>query len=199
MNEPTRRFKVKVFNSKENLTSLSFPDLSVKYSNGYSEPIKVREGYEIPLDVLDEEDIRKSLKVGSLRKYLDSGWVVEIFDNGTPVPTPPPPAPAPAPVPISGWITEGQMTAAPVAPPSDPSSPSIVREGMSSDKSKPQEPLTDLSLVLTYDDFCRLSHFLKLRFIKESTNVSLLKDILQRTPSTQFKNNIQVRLNQLLQ
>ena len=69
------RLRVKIKNSKECRTELNFPDLSVKYNNGYAPSLRVAEGAEIPLDVLDPEDVRKSLKVGSLKGYTDSGWI----------------------------------------------------------------------------------------------------------------------------
>jgi hypothetical protein len=42
-----------------------------------------------------------------------------------------------------------------------------------------------------------LSHFLKLRFIKESSDVELLRQIQTLTTSAQFKNNVSLRLSQI--
>ena len=59
------------------------------------------------------------------------------------------------------------------------------------------ETINDLTLVKSYEDFNRLPHTLKLRWIKESTNIELLKDIAGKTTSVQFKNNINLRLTQI--
>src|SRR5690348_9977990 len=75
------RLRVKIRNSKECRTELHFQDLSVKFNNGYAPYLRVKEGEEIPLDLLDTEDIKKSLRVGSLKGYLDNGWVEEIKEN----------------------------------------------------------------------------------------------------------------------
>src|SRR5690348_14938770 len=72
------RLRVKIRNSKDCRTELNFPDLSVKYNNGYSLPLKIKEGEEIPLDLLDLEDVKKSLRIGSLKGYSDNGWLEEI-------------------------------------------------------------------------------------------------------------------------
>lgn len=196
------RLRVKIKNAKECRTELAFPDLCVKYSNGYSLPLKVAEGNEIPLDVLDAEDIRKSLKVGTLKGYLDNGWIEEFLED-IPVAIQSPS--------LSQFITEQMVLTSktiPVkqtevlekkdVPPSPTILPEAIKEVEQNQVSVPIiEPLNDLSLVKTYEDFNRLSHFLKLRFIKESTDTTLLEDILGKTPSVQFKNNITLRLTQI--
>lgn len=202
------RLRVKIRNSKECRIELNFPDLSVKFNNGWAPSLRVIEGAEIPLDVLDPEDIRKSMKVGSLKGYMDNGWIETIIDG-------PVEQPSLAPVPLSHFITE-QMISAPgmIAPLKQleqtkptiekevlPAKPNLPEEVKDIEKTKvlvvPVEPITDLTLVKTYEDFERLSHFLKLRLIKDSDNIALLKDILGKTPSVQFKNNITLRLTQI--
>ena len=200
------RLRVKIKNAKECRTELNFPDLSVRYNNGWAPSLKVVEGQEIPLDVLDPEDVRKSMKVGSLRGYMDNGWIEEITSDSTTtseiVETK-----------LSHFITEQMISAPgmiaplkplPVAPPaveevlSKTNLPETVTE---TEKTVitviPAEPITDLTLVKTYEDFERLSHFLKLRFIKDCLDSTLLRDILGKTPSVQFKNNITLRLTQM--
>jgi hypothetical protein len=196
------RLRVKIRNAKECRIELSFPDLCVKYTNGYALPLKVAEGEEIPLDVLDQEDIRKSLKVGSLKGYLANSWVEEIFGDIV-VPT--------QSTPLSHFITEQMVLAPSMLEPLKPfvEKPAkidvppqpILPEAIKAEKSKVSEPivesLTDLSLVKSYDDFNRLSHTLKLRFIKDCTDAVLLIDISGKTSSVQFKNNISLRLTQI--
>jgi hypothetical protein len=197
--------RVKIRNSKECRTELSFPDLSVKYNNGYAPSLKLKEGEEIPMDVLDPEDVRKSLKVGSLKGYTDSGWIEEIKDEPTP--------PADKEFRLSHFITEQMIDSpgmiAPLkplpvvaqAPKQTPLHTNLPEEVPEIEKAKvtviEAAPITDLTLVKTYEDFEKLSHFLKLRFIKDCSDISLLKDILGKTPSVQFKNNITLRLTQI--
>lgn len=191
------RLKVKIRNSKDTSTLLPFPDLCVKYTNGFSPSLKIEEGKEIPLDVLDPEDVRKSLLVGSLRGYIDNGWVEEIIEEVAPSPI--------SMVDVIGETKkdEKQTVLIEIAPLEN--TPQTLPAVNLPEKEAPipsivvadSLPVTDCSLVKSYDDFCRLSHLLKLRFIKESTNKNLLNEIFSTTPSSQFKNNITIRLQQL--
>ena len=192
------RLRVKIKNAKECQILLPFPDLSVRYNNGYAPALKVAEGQEIPLDVLDPEDVRKSLKVGSLRGYLDNKWIEEFTEE---------PSIKESPTSISQFITE-QMVLAPKMEPikvveqpkidvpiPQPNLPEVAKVVEQSVSIIVNEQITDLSLVKSYEDFTKLSHFLKLRFIKESTDIDLLKNISDKTPSAQFKNNVALRLS----
>ena len=195
------RLRVRIKNAKECRIELPFPDLSVRYNNGYAPALKIAEGQEIPLDVLDPEDVRKSLKVGSLRGYLDNQWIEEIVDEETIKSYS---------TPISQFITE-QMVLAPKIEPikivkqlkqevplPQPNLPEVAKVVEAQLIPVSQiEAITDLSLVKTYEEFNRLSHFLKLRFIKESNDIELLRQIQTLTTSPQFKNNITLRLSQI--
>jgi hypothetical protein len=188
MAEDKKRYRIKIINSRDCLTYVTFPDLSIKYGNGWSEPIKVREGNEIPLSALEPEDVRKSWIAGSLKRYTDTGWIEEIPEEIKPKPlTPIELAAIKAATPIQGTGT--------IAVPPPP----IVSIKAEENKVNPNLPeaqstLSNFSLVKSYEDFSKLSYFLKLRFIKETSNKDLLQEILQKTDSHQFKNNIQVRL-----
>jgi len=199
------RLRVRIRNSKDCRTELNFPDLSIKYNNGYSAPLKINEGDEIPIDLLDASDVEKSMRVGSLKGYMDNGWIEEIKPEDK--------TKADDPVRLSHFITE-RMISAPemIAPlkPLESAAPTpkeetpaaqILPEVKEVDKSQTPIPrpkqITDLTLVKTYEDFNTLSHFLKLQFIKDSNDVALLIDILGKTPSVQFKNNINLRLTQI--
>ena len=201
------RLKVQIRNSKECRTELHFQDLSVKYNNGYAPYIRVKEGEEIPLDLLDAEDIKKSLRVGSLKGYIDNGWVVEIKDTDV--------LKEPEVTRLSNFITEQMVFKPEMIQPLKPlqaakqevlqqeQSPAVpilpeVKVVEAEKLATPKiEPITDLALVKTFEDFERLSQFLKMRFIKDSDNIELLKDILGKTPSVQLKNNITLRLTQI--
>lgn len=199
------RLRVKIRNSKDCRTELNFPDLSIKYNNGYAAPLKLKEGEEIPLDLLDDSDVQKSLRIGSLKGYTDNGWIEEIKSEDK--------LKDDDPVRLSHFITERMISApeiiAPLKPLESEAQPSkeetpaapILPEVKEVDKSQTPMPkatqITDLALVKTYEDFNTLSHFLKLQFIKDSNDIALLKDILGKTPSVQFKNNINLRLTQI--
>lgn len=200
------RLRIKIRNAKDCRTELNFPDLSIKYNNGYSPALKLKEGEEIPLDLLDADDVKKSLRIGSLKGYMDNGWLEEITATNETLPSEEPTR-------LSHFITE-KMVLAPemIAPlkklepqvqskkeevPSAPILPEVKEVDKSQTPAPKVEQITDLTLVKTYEDFNTLSHFLKLQFIKDCTDIDLLKDILGKTPSVQFKNNINLRLTQV--
>ncbi len=200
------RLRVQTRNSKECRIELHFQDLSVKYNNGYAQYLKVREGEEIPLDLLDAEDVKKSLRVGSLKGYIDNGWVVEIKPDEVPKKE--------EPTRLSNFITEQMVFRPEMIQPLKPleasqqdaknneQSPAVpilpeVKVAETTVSTPKIEPITDLTLVKTFEDFERLSQLLKIHFIKDSDNFELLKDILGKTPSVQLKNNITLRLAQI--
>jgi hypothetical protein len=188
-----KRYRVKIKNSKDNLSYVPFPDLVVKYTNGWAEPLKIREGEEIPIAACDPEDVRKSWLAGSLKRYTDSGWIEEFVVK-----------PEPKPLtekelkfleslkPIQGT---GSIPLVPI-PPKHVPDVSVAHE-VKPNLPEAQSTLSNFSLVKTFDDFSKLSYFLKLRFIKESNDKELLKTILSKTDSPQFKNNISLRLPNL--
>jgi hypothetical protein len=181
-----KRYRVKNFNAKENASIVTFPDLVAKFSGGYAIPLQVREGDLVPIEVLDPEDVRKSLIVGSLHGFIRDGFVVEEDD-----------------LPNQEIKEVNQLSNIKPEEVEQPSPPllstetkQVVEEQKSKD-TKLETSLNDLSLVKTYEDFNRLSYFLKLRYLKESQDKVLLQDIMTSTNSPQFKNNIQVRLMQI--
>lgn len=185
-----KRYKVCIKNAKECQIELNFPDLCVKYTNGFCPALKIREGQEIPLDVCDPDDIRKSWLVGSLKGYLDNKWIEEIKEDALP----------PVPVILNPlqFISEQQIIAPIVVPPQviTPIQPvlpvAVVEQKIVTPVS---EAVTDLTMVTSYDIFTTLTHFLKLRFIKETTNIALLNEIVDKTTSAQIRNNIKLRFS----
>jgi hypothetical protein len=187
MSEEKKRYRIKIINSKDCLTYVTFPDLSIRYNNGWSEPIKVREGNEIPLDALDSEDVRKSWIAGSLRRYTNTGWIEEILEEIKPkLPTEKELKFLERIKPIVGT---GDI---PIIQPLPLVSNKV--EEIKPNLPEAQSTLSNFTLVKTFDDFSKLSYFLKLRFIKETQNKELLTIILSKTESPQFKNNISLRL-----
>lgn len=185
-----KRYRVKIKNAKECRIELTFPDLCIKYTNGFSPALKVKEGDEVPLNVCDPEDIRKSWIVGSLKGYLENQWIEEIKEESKPILSEIKNS--------SQFVTESDANKVPkieVLPQPILQETQVVEQQPISVSQN--EPITDFAKVFSYDDFCRLSHFLKLRYIKESGNIDLLREISSKTPSAQFKNNIQLRLSQL--
>jgi hypothetical protein len=193
MNDEKKRYRVKIKNSKDNLTYVPFPDLVVKWTNGWAEPLKIKEGEEIPLDACDKEDVRKSWLVGSLKRYTDSGFIEEFIVK-----------PEPKPLTekeikflesLKPIVGTGNIPVIPL-PPINVSIKAEEKQEVKPNLPEAQSMLSNFSLVKTFDDFSKLSYFLKLRFIKETSNKELLKEILSKTESHQFRNNIQVRLSQ---
>lgn len=188
MSEEKKRYRVKIKNSKDNLTYVTFPDLIVRYTSGWNEPLKILEGQEIPLAACDSEDVRKSFLAGSLFRYLNSGWIEEI----PPEPKkekPLSPAMIQAMTPMVGT---GDIPLMSIPP--KPISENKAEEAAKPSLPEAQNTLSNFSLVRSYEDFEKLSYFLKLRFIKETSDKELLKIILEKTSSHQFKNNISLRL-----
>jgi hypothetical protein len=193
MSDEKKRYRVKIKNSKDNLTYVPFPDLVVKWTNGWAEPLKIKEGEEIPLDACDKEDVRKSWLVGSLKRYTDSGFIEEFIVKPEPKPlTEKELKFLEALKPIQGT---GDIPVIPL-PPNNVSIKAEEKQEVKPNLPEAQSMLSNFSLVKTFDDFSKLSYFLKLRFIKETSNKELLKEILSKTESHQFRNNIQVRLSQ---
>jgi hypothetical protein len=199
-----KRYRVAVKNAKENRIELTFSDLCVKYTNGFSPVLKIKEGEEVPLSVCDPEDVRKSWLVGSLKGYLENKWIEEILEDNivkeqvTAVSQfiTEQMAMAPKPNLIKPEVIQKQQEISSLPQTNLPEAAKVVLEAQPI--SAPQvEAITDLALVKTYDDFNRLSHFLKLRFIKESSDIDLLRQIQSLTTSSQFKNNIALRLSTL--
>lgn len=63
------------------VNSLDFPELTIKFSNGTSFPLKGKKGEILALDACDPEDVRKSLLAGSLKNCLISGIIQEVKDE----------------------------------------------------------------------------------------------------------------------
>ena len=184
-----KRYRIKIRNAKDCRTSITFADLSIKYSNGYSPNLQVKEGEEILLNLCDPEDVHKSFLIGTLRAYIQNGWVEEIPDEQPNLPI----------IPIdqsqSQFVTEQDIKPTQTEVPPQQILPEVkIVNQVSVSQS---EPITDLTKVFSYEDFCKLSHFLKLRFIKENGNIDLLKEISSKTPSMQFRNNVSLRLSNL--
>ena len=188
-----KRFRVKIVNSKDNLTYVPFPDLVVRYTNNWAEPLKIKEGEIIPLEACDLEDVRKSFLAGSLYKYLNSGWVEEVIEPKEPLPpTKLDLAQIKAATPITG-TGNIPLIHVPIPPTNVSNKTEEVKPNLPKDEVS--SSLSNFNLIHSYEDFSKLSYFLKLRFIKESDDKELLKEILSKTDSHQFKNNIQVKLS----
>ena len=63
------------------VNSLDFPELTVKFSNGTSFPLKGKKGEILALEACEPEDVRKSLLAGSLKNCLMSGIIQEIKED----------------------------------------------------------------------------------------------------------------------
>ncbi len=179
-----KQYKVVVFGG---IDGLKFPELPIKFSNGVSAPLYVKKGQYLPLDILDPLDVKKSLIAGSLGRAIKAGMVV--VEDDTPVPPPPTPVVQP-PKPV---VAPEVVASEPKPVPEEPK-PLSYKQAIVEASKEAAGPITDLSSVKSYEDFCRLSYFLKLRFVKDCTDKNLLKTIGDKADSNQIKNNINIRL-----
>lgn len=60
---------------------LGVADLYVVYKNGPKHELRLTKAQVIPIDLLDADDVKKSLAVGSLGKLIRSGHIVEVEDG----------------------------------------------------------------------------------------------------------------------
>lgn len=173
------RYKVLSYGGIDGTT---FPDLLIHYSTGYLLPLHVKQGEYVPLEILDPLDVKKSLIVGSLGRYIASGDILIEDDK------------------IQEKLDSMKNSNIESIPEVQTSTtPTSTIETKSVPELKPQEAqleehLTNLSDVKNIDDFFKLSYFLKLRFIKECTDKDFLNQIINRTDSKQLKNNVALRI-----
>lgn len=178
-----KQYRVAVINSPENRQLVKFHDLLIKYSTGYMIPLQLLEGDLIPLEVLDPVDVQKSLIVGSLGKYIRDKKV--FVEDDAPLPQEEIKTETPKELPP---IAKSKVEAEPKAEtPLEPKRPA-------QDLKTEEKPLTNFEEVHTIEDFNRLAYFLRLRFVRESPDLELLKKISSCSDSLQLKNLIQFRL-----
>jgi hypothetical protein len=53
-------------------------DLHIVYSGGLKTLIRLEKGQELPVDILDPIDVKKSLAFGALGRLIKAGWIKEI-------------------------------------------------------------------------------------------------------------------------
>lgn len=180
-----KQYRVAMINHPENRQSIKFHDLLIKYSTGYMIPLQLMEGEIIPLGILDPVDVEKSLIVGSLGKYIRDHKVIVEDD---------------APKPQEELKVEVPQTVTPLVKTkeevkSEPKADvSLEPKRPAQDLKAEEKPLTNFDEVHSFEDFNRLAYFLKLRFVRESNDVELLKKISSCSDSLQIKNLIQFKL-----
>lgn len=190
------RYKVTTYGG---VRGLQFPDLLVKYSSGYTIPLEVPEGEYVPLEILDPLDVKKSLIVGSLGKFIASGKVTVVNDELSKIDLSKPKQEVKKEEPkkveekkeptINKFqIIQKEPTKQEDTSSSDPIDPKV-------EPPKVIEPqLTSLSDVKELKDFDRLSFYLKKRFLRETKDRALLLRIYQTTDSNSFKLQVKQRL-----
>jgi hypothetical protein len=176
------QYKVVTFGGMD---GVKFPDLLVKFSTGYLLPLHVKQGEYIPLEILDPLDVKKSLLVGSLGRYIACGDVIVEDDS----------------IPASLSAKTEEIPNVPSVKlsetPTPISEPMKVQPKQVENSAPEEQQLTNLSQVKQADDFFKLGYFLKLRFIKECNDKTLLQQLHNKTDSKQLQNNIQIKLAQL--
>ncbi len=177
------RYKVTTYGG---MRGLLFPDLVITYSSGYIIPLEVPEGEYLPLEILEPLDVKKSLIAGSLGKFIADGKVKVEGDKLSVIdleknPKPKLDSKIETPKPTKTEMVE-ELTKAP-SPIVEP--PKVI------------EQITNLSDVKKLEDFDRLSHYLKSRFLKETEDKALLLRIYETTKSESFKLNVKRRLKEI--
>jgi hypothetical protein len=60
---------------------LSICDLCITYTNGTKYTVKLKKGDELPIDVVDASDLKKSLGYGALGRLIKAGLILEVDDK----------------------------------------------------------------------------------------------------------------------
>ena len=184
------KYKVVVEGSMD---GLKFLDLLIKYSTGYFIPLSVKKGNYIPddPDIIDPIDLKKSLVVGTLGKFLKKGWVID--DNNQPKTKRPRRKKKIKKVEVP--VTKIIPTVEEVHKETLPETPQQKVEPV---KETQQEKL-DLNQVTTFADFSKLGHFQKVQFIKVCKDKVLLTEITTNLPqhADQLRVHVEVQLDKL--
>jgi len=175
-----KRFKIITYGG---LDGVKFPDLLVKYSSGYVLPLHVKEGQYVPLEILDPLDVKKSLIVGSLGHYIETGAVKveddELLKEELKVEV--------KKVDVINKDEKIQIE------------PTVEKIEFQQIQAESEKFLTNLSDVKEVNDFFKLSYFQKLKFIKECNDKILLQSVMSKVPpdGKQLLNNLQLKLSQI--
>jgi len=184
------KYKVVVEGSMD---GLKFPDLLIKYSTGYYIPLAVKIGHYIPddPDIIDPIDLKKSLVVGTLGKFLKAGWVID--ENAQPK------RKRQKRKKKVKKVEEPAIKAIPtVEEKHEEATPETPQQKVEPVKETQQEAI-DLNKVATFADFGKLGHFQKVQFIKICKDKALLTQINASLPmhADQLRVHAEVRLDQL--
>ena len=178
------KYKVCVYGTMDGLV---FDDLLVKYTTGYQYPLKIKRNHYVPTEIFNPLDIQRSLTVGSLRNYIDSGSVlVEYSDLET----------------NKRKKKSRKKKVEDVTPEIKPSVEVVPEVPKEEPQQKPEEtkefkPI-DLKDVKASDDFFKLSFYNKLQYITHCKDKGLLTELLEKLKD-QPTSQLHVKISYILQ
>ena len=186
---------------------VDFPELQITFTSGTKLVLSGKKGDILPLEVCNETDVVKSLLVGGLKSALEAGWIVEVDEETM----------EPKTVPVQGKQIDnlkapeetGEQPArerivdstAKIAEIDSLNASSSVKtitlEDTQQIEPRLQEVLLNIDQVNSFDDFIKLTHNLKLEYIKSAKDKKVLELIINRSASKQLKANAKLRLKEL--
>ena len=63
------------------MADMQVADLFMTFSGGNKTLVKLNRGEVLPVDLLDEKDVKKSLRFGALGRLIAGGWIEEVEDS----------------------------------------------------------------------------------------------------------------------
>lgn len=178
------KYKVAIYGTMDGLV---FDDLLVKYTTGYQYPLKIKQGHYVPTEIFNPLDIQKSLTVGSLRNYIDSGSVTVEYSD----------------LEIHKRKRKSRKKKVedikPEIKPSVEVVPEVPKEEpqQKTEETKEFKPI-DLKDVKASDDFFKLSFYNKLQYITHCKDKGLLTELLEKLKD-QPTSQLHVKISYMLQ
>jgi hypothetical protein len=194
------------------IEGLEIADLFIKIG-ALQKHVVIQQGEYLPIDLVEFDNLKKSRLVGSLKRCIDYGWV------SVESPTAVPPKvkevavskPAARPVAITeegagivsarditNKVSDMRRVDADTVYPDEIQPP--VREIVTVAQSKTPNAMAITETTVAADGyfaFEKLKYFQKLKTIKDSSDVTLLKAIIEKSPYPQLVHNAQVRMQEL--
>lgn len=186
-------------------------------NNSLMRPVVLQKGEQVPTDLIDFDDLKKSRLSGALLRCIKAGWIsVENPATELPAATK---SSAPKmetktlqavgitekgaglidPKSITGPITDMRRPKGVSPFPEETESPT--KELISSKQSRTANTFAisenSISEPSKYEEFEKNKHFIKLKVIKETSDKDLLKQIVSKSQIVQLRHNAQLRLQEL--
>jgi len=189
---------------------LDFFDLTYKTKDGVTRIYRGQLDEIIPVEKFDKKIFENSLKSGCLFRAINAGWVQVLKGDKNPKD-------------VKNEKTLAQKVGTTSLNPKDAKEifenvNSDVRpvkvneyatayvtknsiekeaENESGTKLKEDKSKIEKNQINSYEDFNKLGYFLKLKFVKQTSNIDILNKIIDKTEVKQLKNNAEKKLKEL--